>query len=113
MQDDGYYTRRTGRINRPREYNRIVDLDRIRILDSLCAVEKPLTMAFLHEQVSESNGLRPKEWDFYYVLRQMEEDALLLAKYDPNYKSTMVKATEYGRQRFGVLKEQLRTILAK
>lgn len=70
-------------------------------------------MDSLHKYVSEANGLRPGEWDFYYIIRQMEEDALLIAKYDPEWKATMVKATEYGRQRFQRTKEQLRLILAK
>lgn len=101
--NDGFYTRRMGRANRPREENRIVDMDRIRILERLCQRKGSWTLDSLHKYVSESNGLRPGEWDFYYIIRQMEEDALLLAKYDPEWKATMVKATEYGRQRFGVL----------
>lgn len=102
-----------GRVNRPREYNRIVDMDKIRIMERLCQGKGSWTLKSLQEFVSQSNGLRPQEWDFYYIVSQMEQDALLIAKYDPEWKATMVKATEYGRQRFGVLKEQLRVILAK
>lgn len=73
--------------------------------------DQNVPMQFLRRWVSEQNGIRPQDWDFYYLLRQMEEDALLTAKYSPITKETLVKPTEYGRQQYQRMRKQLEEVL--
>ena len=104
----------SARSRRPRDYNQLVDLDRLRILSRLR--DGNMKMAELKHYVEKANGLRHGTWNFYYVLRSMEDDALLIAKVDPNQGETIVKITEYGNQRFErtmTQLEEIRTLLKR
>jgi DNA-binding PadR family transcriptional regulator len=106
-----YDDRRQGdRFRKPRDYNQLVDFDRLRILDKLRR-SGDQSMLDLRNYVTESNGIRDARWDFYYIIRRMESDALLRAKYDPHKQETIVHITEYGNQRFETTLKALQEIL--
>ena len=79
-------------------------MDRIMILHHLRL--GPVTYMDLKHYIERDNGIKG-DWDFNFILRQMEEDAIVMAKYDPAKKMTMVRVTQYGLAKLDRVIEQI------